>query len=79
MDEFFQLLMRFRVSFQYAGISRFNDRKGEEGFMPLVSFYTSRKYLKISGFLMFSGGLEKDQWHQMRSRRSFQRIVDWHI
>ena len=47
--------------------------------MPLVSFYTSRKYLKISGFLMFSGGLEKDQWHQMRSKRSFQRIVDWHI
>ena len=34
-------------------------------FMPLVSFYTSWKHQKISGFLMFLGGIERDQWHAM--------------
>ena len=33
--------------------------------MPLVSFYTPRKHQKTFGFLMFSGGLEKDQWYEM--------------
>ena len=32
--------------------------------MPLISFYTPRKQ-KIRGFLMFSGGIERDQWHEM--------------
>ena len=31
-------------------------------FMKLVSFYTPRKYQSTSAFLMFSGGIEKDQW-----------------
>ena len=34
-------------------------------FMPLVSFYTAWKHQKTSGFLMFSGGIERDQWHEM--------------
>ena len=34
-------------------------------FMPLVSFYIPWKLQKTRGFLMFSGGIEKDQWHEM--------------
>ena len=34
-------------------------------FMPLVSFYTPSKHQKTSGFLTFSGGIERDQWHEM--------------
>ena len=34
-------------------------------FMPLISFYTPRKHQKTRGFLMFSGGIERDQWHEM--------------
>ena len=30
-------------------------------FHAMVSFYTQ----KTKGFLMFSGGIEKDQWHEM--------------
>ena len=30
-------------------------------FMPLISFYTSWKYQKTRGFLMFSGGRKKDR------------------
>ena len=33
-------------------------------FMPLASFYTSGKHEKISGFLMFSGGI-KGYWHEV--------------
>ena len=33
--------------------------------MPLVSFYTPWKYEKTSRFLIFSGGIERDQWHEM--------------
>ena len=29
---------------------------------PLASFYTSWKNQKIFGFLIFSGGIERDQW-----------------
>ena len=32
-------------------------------FMSLVSFYTSWKYGGTSGFLVFSGGIGKCQWH----------------
>ena len=34
-------------------------------FIPLVSFYSLWKRHKNSGFLMFSGGIERDQWHEM--------------
>ena len=34
-------------------------------FMPLASFYTPWKHQKISGFLMVSGGIERDQWHEI--------------
>ena len=33
--------------------------------MPLISFYASWKRQKTSGFLMFLGGIEGDQWHEM--------------
>ena len=33
--------------------------------MSLASFYTSWKYQKTSGFLMFSGGIKREQWHEM--------------
>ena len=34
-------------------------------FMSLVLFHISSKYHKTYGFLMFSGGIERDQWHEM--------------
>ena len=34
-------------------------------FMLLVSFYTSWKYQKTRGFLIFSGGIERDQCRDM--------------
>ena len=35
-------------------------------FTPLVSFFTPWKHQKISGFLMFSGGITWwDQWHNL--------------
>ena len=34
-------------------------------FMLLRSFFTPGKYQKTSDFLMFSGGIERDQWHKM--------------
>ena len=34
-------------------------------FMSLVSLYIPWKYQKTSGFLMFSGGIEINQWHEM--------------
>ena len=34
-------------------------------FMPLVSFDTPWKHQKTNAFLMFSGGVERDQWHEM--------------
>ena len=36
-------------------------------FMSLVSFDTTWKYQKTRGFLNFSGGIERDQWHEMGS------------
>ena len=29
-------------------------------------FYTPGKHHKTNGFLIFSGGLEREQWHEMR-------------
>ena len=34
-------------------------------FMPLISFYTPWKHQKTYGCLMFSGDIERDQWHEM--------------
>ena len=34
-------------------------------FMPLVSLDTPWKHQKTKGFLMFSEGIESDQWHEM--------------
>ena len=34
-------------------------------FMPVISFYTPWKHQKTSGFLMFLGGIERDQLHEM--------------
>ena len=34
-------------------------------FMPLASIYTPWKHKKTGDFLMFSGGIERDQWHEM--------------
>ena len=34
-------------------------------FMPLASFYTHLKYQKTRGFLIFSGSIGRDQWHEM--------------
>ena len=41
------------------------DVDGLTDFMPMVSFYTPWKHQKTSGFLMFSGAIERDQWHKM--------------
>ena len=34
-------------------------------FMPLVSFYTPWEHLKTFNFLMFSGGIKREQWQDM--------------
>ena len=34
-------------------------------FMPLISFDIPCKHQKTSGFLMFSGGIKRDQLHEM--------------
>ena len=34
-------------------------------FMPLISFDTPWKHQKTRGFLMFSVGIKRDQWHEM--------------
>ena len=34
-------------------------------FMALVTFYIPWKYEKTRGFLMFSGGIERDHCHEM--------------
>ena len=36
-------------------------------FLPLVSFYTPWKHHKTRGFLMFTGGIERDQWYETGS------------
>ena len=33
--------------------------------MPLISFDTPWKHQKTRGFMMFSGGIKRDQWHEM--------------
>ena len=49
-------------------------------FMLLLFFYTPWKHKKPRGFLMFSGGIERDQWHEMGSSRDkFLKIktISW--
>ena len=53
-------------------------------FMPLVSFYTSWKRQETSGFLMFLGGIEIDQWYEMGGVHHFlnhqkRKIIDWFL
>ena len=45
-------------------------------FIPLVSFYTSWEHQKTSGFLMVSGGIEKEQWHKISIFLSYW-LTDW--
>ena len=33
--------------------------------MVVISFYTPYEHEKASGFLMFSSGIERDQWYEM--------------
>ena len=40
-------------------------------FMSLASFYTPWKHQKTSAFLIISGGIEKDQWHEMGKNMIF--------
>ena len=54
--------------------------------MPLVSFDTPWKYQKLSGFLMYLGGIERDQWHEMgKEQTHYGKFKDyiyklhWHI
>ena len=34
-------------------------------FMSLISFDTPLKHQKARGFVMFSGGIIRDQWYEM--------------
>ena len=40
-------------------------------FMPLISLDNPRIHQKTTGFLMFPGGIQRDQWHEMSSRNRF--------
>ena len=40
-------------------------------FLPLVYFYTPWKHQKTFCFLMFSGGIERDQWHKNGLSRTY--------
>ena len=51
-------LIEGRINQQWA-------KPGLTHFKPLIFFYTPWKHHKISGFLMFSGGVERDQQHEM--------------
>ena len=42
--------------------------------MPLVFLYTPWKHQKTSAFLMFSGGIERDQWHEIGLVVSFPSL-----
>ena len=49
--------------FLYDRVIRHERVKSLMHFMPLIFFYTPLKYQKTEGFLMFSGGIETDQWY----------------
>ena len=53
----------FEVRSTYYFKTRLNDLWNY--FMQLASFYAPWKHQKIRGFLMFSGGIERDHWHKM--------------
>ena len=43
--------------------------------MPLISFYTPWKHQRTSGFLMFPGWRERDQWHEMGEIVTFIKML----
>ena len=51
--------------FLYDRVIRHERVKSLMHFMPLIFFYTPLKYQKTEGFLMFSGGIETDQWYEI--------------
>ena len=51
--------------FLYDRVIRHERVKSLMHFMPLIFFYTPLKYQKTKGFLMFSGGIETDQWYEI--------------
>ena len=46
-------------------IFQLTDKLSLTHFMLLVFFDTPRKYQRNNDFLIFSGGIERDQWHEM--------------
>ena len=61
-------LKRMKKKFN-STVTYFSLRMVLTHFIPLVSFYTLWKHQKTfgetSGFLMFSGGIERYHWHEM--------------
>ena len=45
-------------------------------FMSLISFQTPWKHQKTRSFLLFSGGIKSDQWHEMGSYGSFKEFLN---
>ena len=43
--------------------------------MSLISFYTLWKHEKTRGFLVFSGGIERDKWHDM----GWWQVTAWNL
>ena len=57
----------FSKKFSFHFISSFQtimNTKSLTHFMPLISFDTPWKRPKTSGFLIFLGGIKRDQWHE---------------
>ena len=49
----------------YEGLFRNASKKYLTRFMQLVCLYIPWKHQKTKDFLMFSGGIEKDQWNEI--------------
>ena len=43
--------------------------------MLLVSFYTPCKHKKTIGFLMFSGDIERNRWHEMGKEKQISMMI----
>ena len=61
-DRYFKYNVYYKVR---CNIQLFVSSSGLTHFMPLVPFDTPWKHQKTSGFLMCSGGFERDQWGEM--------------
>ena len=46
--------------------------------MTLVCLYTPRTHQEISGFLMFSGVLERDQWQEIAQDCNSTTTIELH-